>query len=308
MKGLSMKPDFFAEARWYEQNATKPKMQKVARLLIRYRLRALRAIVARVLYPRVRQFGEVKTFWGERTRMPLWDQNVLTVSLYGGLLSPEQGALTWLGDNIGADDVFFDCGANYGVFSGWVNECSPTTRIAAFEPNPAVRETLTNWLGLRPSVEIVPLALAAEPGHATLLVPHWHSGGGSISTSGNPNLDLDFSDGSTFDVQVVTLDSFVASFGRPPTIMKIDVEGSESLVLLGGIDMLTNAQPKIIMEIHYDTAGEPRDSYRDAIAVLTDLRYKLYSLDHDGQPVPHGEATERARKGLHYENILFMVA
>jgi FkbM family methyltransferase len=303
-----MKPNFIGESVWYEQNATKPRLQKAVRLLLRYRWRAVRAIVARVLYPRVRRLGEVETFWGERTRMPLWDQNVFTMCLFGGLLSPEHGALTWLGANVDGSDVFFDCGANYGVFSGWVNSCSPATTIASFEPNPAVRETLTGWLGHRPNLEIIPLALADEPGHATLVVPHWHSGGGSISTSGNPNLDHDFAGSSTFDVEVVTLDDFVESFGKPPTIMKIDVEGSELLVLRGGIATLTSAQPKIIMEVHYDHTGEPRDSYADAICVLTDLGYKLYSLEHDGRAVPHAQAKDRVTKGVHYENILFMVA
>jgi hypothetical protein len=59
------------------------------------------------------------------------------------------------------------------------------------------------------------------------------------------------SDGGQASVPVVTLDSWLAAHdGRPPHVVKIDVEGAEERVLRGMRDILPTARPSLIIELH----------------------------------------------------------
>jgi len=53
-----------------------------------------------------------------------------------------------------------------------------------------------------------------------------------------------------FWVKTITLDSLVAHYNVKPNLIKIDVEGAESLVLEGAKELATDVKPKFIVEMH----------------------------------------------------------
>ncbi|WP_264600383.1 FkbM family methyltransferase [Rhodobium gokarnense] len=67
-----------------------------------------------------------------------------------------------------ADGTILDVGANIGLFSLWLREKCPQTRILAYEPMPGVFAALTENMGrMQPAGEAYALALGAKPGTAT---------------------------------------------------------------------------------------------------------------------------------------------
>lgn len=65
------------------------------------------------------------------------------------------------------------------------------------------------------------------------------------------------------------LDDFVASGGPAPDVIKIDVEGAESEVLKGAVDILQTRRPALIVKVH--TA----DEHAAVSQILDDTSYTV---------------------------------
>ena len=122
--------------------------------------------------------------------------------------------------------VFFDIGANAGIYALWVAaQHIPGTRVEAFEPDPqlcaALRFNLaTNHLD---SVHLHPLALGRSEGLVTLVSGSRNKGENHIESSPAA---------TGVDVTMTTLPAFLERSAIPfITALKIDVEGHESEVL-----------------------------------------------------------------------------
>ena len=81
----------------------------------------------------------------------------------------------------------------------------------------------------------------------------------------------------------VTLDWLVDKRG-PPSVVKIDVEGVENLVLRGAALALSNAHPRILCEVGEENAAE-------VTRILKSRGYSLYDGDEQSR---RGLAIERA--------------
>jgi FkbM family methyltransferase len=169
-------------------------------------------------------------------------------------------------------DVFYDVGANVG-FMTLVGAAlvGRTGRVIAFEPIPrlaaAVRANAErNGLA---QIEVHELALADEEATARFVVPE--------ESSGAHLADVNAGDGETFDVQVTTLDAFLARTGAPPpTAIKLDIEGAELRALDGMRRTLATHGPALVVELHgtrepferllrelgYEATGDVHDAAR----------------------------------------------
>lgn len=78
-------------------------------------------------------------------------------------------------------------------------------------------------------------------------------------------------------VPCIALDSF-ATTHRPPTVIKIDVEGAELLVLQGAKGILRDQRPIIVCSIHLDWLRDLGGSYEAVESLAAELRYKVYRL------------------------------
>jgi FkbM family methyltransferase len=165
--------------------------------------------------------------------------------------------------------VFFDVGASYGLHS--LRLLAHGARVVSFEPNPECHGFFLGCCranGLSP--EIVPAAVGAEPGTATLAAPVGRSYLGSIV----PGVDARWgAEVTRSTVPVVSLDGFAAGRGLTPDLVKIDVEGGELDVLRGARRVLASARPAVILE----SWPEPRQRH-ELLDLLAALGYSVHEV------------------------------
>ena len=157
-------------------------------------------------------------------------------------------------------DVFFDVGAFVGAFTLLGSRLvGPGGNVVAFEPDPNARETLERNLAANgvDNVIVAPYAVGDHVGKVRL------------SASGDSVGHVTASGG--IEIEQVTFDSFCADRGLTPTVMKIDIEGSEAAALRGSETV--GRLREFLVEIH-----EPalRAQGVDPVALLEELgRYEL---------------------------------
>ncbi len=173
-------------------------------------------------------------------------------------------------------DHFVDVGANVGVFSTLVGTRIPGVRITAVEPFPPVREDLEDNLALNElDVTVVDSAVSDAAGEATFevldrdvlnrLAPDGGGSGGGIT------------------VPVTTLDALVGD--DVPALIKIDVEGSELLVMKGARRVLARSDDAPVLL--FEHAGYCRHFGIPPAEVRTFLGrfgYHIHLLDGDLTP------------------------
>ncbi len=110
-------------------------------------------------------------------------------------------------------------------------------RVVAVEPQPACLSVLRALYGRDPEVTVVPSAVGAAPGEATLHVSEASPTVSTLSAGWINEVQVDprfrkVRWGAQLTVEVTTLDALIARFGAP-AFVKIDVEGFEGEVLAG---------------------------------------------------------------------------
>ena len=154
----------------------------------------------------------------------------------------ERPLVDWLKRTLRPDDVFWDVGANIGAIS--IAAAPWCRKVVAFEPDPRSVERLTRNITANrlAHVEIVEGALGVEAGVACLYqADNGNSGMTSLIAGRSPVV-------SETHVQVLRADDLIAA--RPdlaPTLMKIDVEGAEHLVLGGATALLRSGRLRAIV-------------------------------------------------------------
>jgi FkbM family methyltransferase len=118
-------------------------------------------------------------------------------------------------------------------------------KVYAFEPAPDVLAELRRNIALNQlaNVHIVAVAVTDMIGQGAFLL--------------DPNRAVGHLEGSPAEqgerllVQTTTIDDLVLKEGfRPPTFMKVDVEGAESRVLRGASQVIDRYRPVMLIELH----------------------------------------------------------
>lgn len=149
--------------------------------------------------------------------------------------------------------VFYDVGANVGFFSMIAARCvGPTGTVVAFEPEPSNARCIeANMRRNRfDTVRVVTAAVGARSGEGELVVAD-HPGGATLGT--RPAAPA----GRVLRVRVVCLDDLVGDHALPPpTMVKIDVEGTELDVLAGASKVLADHEPTLVIEVDGASVAE----------------------------------------------------
>jgi FkbM family methyltransferase len=193
----------------------------------------------------------------------------------------EPGTVEWLQSRLRPGDVFFDIGANIGIFSLLAAERVGTNgRIYAFEPHAAtVPGLLHNVLanGRQDRVEVLSTALneraGVTPFHYRSLEP----------ASGLSQLDAIEDPFGRVQTPVIselkmtaTIDALVATGTlRPAGLVKIDVDGNELAVLRGMRELLEGPDAPRSIQV------ELNPPWRDTIlAAMADAGYRCVHEHH----------------------------
>ncbi|MBZ9677681.1 FkbM family methyltransferase [Mesorhizobium sp. ES1-1] len=173
-------------------------------------------------------------------------------------------------------DVFYDIGANIGFFSLIAaRQVGAAGQVYAYEPvprNAAAIERSRDANGLS-RLRVFAEAVGALSGQVELLLAR-HLGGATLATVSMPP-DMK----GRLDVRMTTIDASIAEHGlRPPSLIKVDVEGAEMDVFRGMVATLNAHRPKIICEIDDATKEGADQKMREIARFLASVGYTVSPL------------------------------
>jgi FkbM family methyltransferase len=141
----------------------------------------------------------------------------------------------------------FDIGAHLGYYSLLLAKCVGSVgRVVSFEASPQNFSTLQRNISANNlnNVELVNLAVFSNCGTI----------GMSVSLEGTSSGDWSICrkvKGDSIQVQTISLDQFCEVNQVLPDFLKIDVEGAEYDVLIGGRETIGRSRPTMLIELHH---------------------------------------------------------
>jgi FkbM family methyltransferase len=171
--------------------------------------------------------------------------------------------------HLGPGGVFYDIGSNIGFFALLAAHFVGLDQghVYAFEPTPDNAAEIRSNVALNglPNVTVIEKAVGAAAGTGQLQVVDDQSWSKLVETGDHPFTE------QVLDIDVVAIDDLDI---RPPTVVKIDVEGFELQVLEGMRRTIAEHAPVIICELH--------DTHREFAAFARDVGYRLVNLEGPG--------------------------
>ena len=161
-----------------------------------------------------------------------------------------------------------DVGAHIGYYTILFAKCvGPTGKVLSLEPFPANFALLQKNIQLNEMKQVRTFATAvfSRASELTISVPDDLSDSGNASVVHNRGT-------KQFQVSAITLDSL----GSRPDFLKVDVEGAEYDVLLGGKETIARSRPTMLIELHHfdgDLASHP------VPPLLTSWDYQIHWID-----------------------------
>jgi FkbM family methyltransferase len=159
----------------------------------------------------------------------------------------ERPLQSFIAGHLAEGDTFYDIGGNIGFFSLIAaRRVGPEGRVYAFEPVPENAAAISRSARLNgfDTVNVFNVAVGSTNGRAELMLAH-HIGGATLASVGPPP-DLR----GTIEVELVTIDMLIAQRGlRPPTLVKVDVEGAEVEALTGMAETIRTHRPTVLYEV-----------------------------------------------------------
>lgn len=149
---------------------------------------------------------------------------------------------------------FVDVGANVGYFSALALAANPSMLVASFEPMPRNFAALCQNLAESfPESAALPMRIALSDRSGQVEMQHaGHAVQVRSSIARGQATDLT----ERLSVTSVRFDELGGLFRKPVDVVKIDVEGSEDLVIEGMAATIRRDQPVICAEVLSESAGE----------------------------------------------------
>jgi FkbM family methyltransferase len=185
---------------------------------------------------------------------------------------PERPVVKDLLESLRSSDVFFDLGANHGIYTCLAGRKLDSGLVVSFEPNPQTCAELRRNIALNQLTDRVTtfqVAVADESGEADFIIDMDSTGSSlakSRSASGTESVQVD----------VVTLDSFVDIESLPaPHVIKIDVEGAEFQALRGMRTLLQKQCRLLYCEVHNSAVTDYNANSTDVEDILRKFGFNV---------------------------------
>lgn len=207
------------------------------------------------------RFGEGKVYrirtgpmrglcWRRYNRLNFW--------YHLGLFEPQITRL--IRDSLREGDCFWDIGANGGYHTLLAaRTVGPAGHVLAVEANPDLIPLIQAQLQLNEvaNCTVVGVAISDREGTARFAVD-------DNSLKSRLSDAKEMGEGQILEVATTTLDA-LARHHAPPNLLKIDVEGAEVQVLLGGAHLLSiGARPRLLVSTHGEYEGDQCKQLLDA--------------------------------------------
>ena len=161
----------------------------------------------------------------------------------------EPETIEWLRENLREGDVFYDVGANIGLYSLYAAKARPGCRVFAFEPESHNFGSLCENLLLNRVENVTPcfFPLSSHEVFAPFYVYDLQPGG-ALHSLGRPSSLRDGPPMLATGAIAVTIDALVSRHGMPaPDLLKLDVDGNEEQILDGAATVLASGLLRSIL-------------------------------------------------------------
>ncbi len=167
-----------------------------------------------------------------------------------------------------------DIGANLGLYTVEASKkVSPSGRVFSFEPEPSTHKVLQGRLAdlKQDNVTLYPRALSDKKGKQKLYLDEVNVGGHSFSKNNT------YRGNSYLEVEAMTLDEHFGEMGMLDKIdlIKIDTQGSEGLVFMGGKKLIKRSRPIVLMEFWPYGMKEWNVKPKELLRFFADLGYTI---------------------------------
>lgn len=242
------------------------------------------------VYNVVRASGILSTSWGNA--LFEWGYHRYKATL-------EAGDIRALSSFIRPGTVVIDVGANIGFFTRlFASAVRDGGSVIAIEPEAVNFSRLNAMLarrGLAGAVHTIQAVAAEQSGTLKLKVNPQHPADHKISGEGTP-------------VKAVTLDELLAERGWPAvSLVKVDVQGAEWMVLRGARELIRRYHPALFLEIDDDGLRAFGAGAENLFRWLQEEGYRIHRIERGAVSPPMGIAESLARcQHGQYADFLFV--
>lgn len=164
-----------------------------------------------------------------------------------------------------------DCGANIGYFSAILSQSIDLSNILAIEGNPKTAALCTQNISLLniKNVQVIEAILSADCSERYAIpdkpgAEPWQR---AVKVSSE-----------TESVNTTTLDQIIADFKLTPSLVKIDCEGFETLILKGAGTVLSKIRPAFMIECNDKALQAAGTNRYELLDLLRSVNYQLFHL------------------------------
>lgn len=190
------------------------------------------------------------------------------------LLTKEPETISWI-NTFNKDDIFYDVGSNIGLYSCFA--ANQGIKTYAFEPSVFNTEIIVkniNLNNLQSLVTLIPLSLHNKNLISSFKISDAEKGAAFSTFAENYTHDgKQIKTIIDYKTPGITLDKCIELFGIPyPNKIKIDVDGTEHLILQGAENVLKKCN-SILIEVN----EEFFEQYNEVSKILKKNNFKLLS-------------------------------
>ncbi|XWK85981.1 MAG: FkbM family methyltransferase [Phormidium sp.] len=167
-----------------------------------------------------------------------------------------------------------DIGANTGQFVSYIRDILPDARIYSFEPLADCYKELIANFGNQPNFEGFNLALGNQTGRVEIHRNEFSPSSSLLNMAPLHKEAFPYTQKEVIQpVNIAKLDEFVANLNlEKPILIKIDVQGFENEVIMGGINTLVQAEV-LIIELSLEPLYEGQMLFDEIYQKLVSLRF-----------------------------------
>lgn len=235
------------------------------------------------------------TLWGDKMRFYL----------------PEAGAIYYYGffeanlsnffiNFLQEGDTFFDIGAHVGYYSMLASALvGDTGKVVSFEPTPRTFKSLEENAKTKKNIRVYNNAVLDKETEIEFF-DYGPKFSAFNSFKKRTSSDIYFrNDAEKIKVKTISIDTFCKERNVVPTLIKIDAEGSEHLILAAMSSVLDTSHPLVTIEV---SGGEEwKDNCMKSIKIFVDKGYDCFEISLEGYLSKH-----TIKEVYGYDNLLFV--
>jgi len=244
----------------------------------------------RLHFSKADSFGMFETTFDDTTKIwvSLCD-HIESQIFFQGVQEADRGEVKLLKSVLEPEHVFFDIGANIGVFTLIAAKRVKDGKVHAFEPSEFHVKKLQENVRINGFQNIVinPVGLSNSAACRKLYFPKLKE---SMTNTGQASFYVLEGKTAEYDEERVTtirLDDYVEEKAlQRMDVMKIDVEGAEMEILEGGLKTLNTFRPRVMMEVSKMNLTCAGRTLKEVIDFWGSLDYDIFVIKHDGKFTP----------------------